>query len=280
MPGPYDIRNDPGTYSSRLPLGLGSDSIVMSMLAPMAVEAVGSAGMRSYAHRMLGRKMGWKQVFGFGVDADVKALQNRLMNASASSGRSIVYGLNRRPRDRVFRGFSESTVDATPPGLGAGGKRVWPRHRRVRPDTRPQVSRVDKATYVVRGDRMRRVKGHVSDIRMARFNRTEEWKRRARIARAGEAYEEFASWKALRGVGVAVAALQLGTYVADITKGVSERAMDWRPRRNVSSQHEFAMPFVDTQAAFTQRQRAIMAIHDSQLTTRAILGNEAAWVHG
>jgi len=31
--------------------------------------------------------------------------------------------------------------------------------------------------------------------------------------------------------------------------------------------------------AYTQRQRAIAAIHNSQLTTRAIFGNEAAYVH-
>ena len=37
--------------------------------------------------------------------------------------------------------------------------------------------------------------------------------------------------------------------------------------------------FSDTRAAQTQRQRAIQAIHNSQLTTRAALGNEAAFLH-
>ena len=37
--------------------------------------------------------------------------------------------------------------------------------------------------------------------------------------------------------------------------------------------------FHDTRAAQTQRQRAIQAIHNSQMTTRAALGNEAAFLH-
>lgn len=37
--------------------------------------------------------------------------------------------------------------------------------------------------------------------------------------------------------------------------------------------------FNDTRAAQTQRQRAIQAIHNSQMTTRAALGNEAAFLH-
>lgn len=37
--------------------------------------------------------------------------------------------------------------------------------------------------------------------------------------------------------------------------------------------------FADTRASFTQRQRAIQTIHNSQLTTRAALGGEASFVH-
>lgn len=37
--------------------------------------------------------------------------------------------------------------------------------------------------------------------------------------------------------------------------------------------------FNDTNAAATQRQRAIQAIHNSQLTSRAALGNEASFLH-
>jgi hypothetical protein len=37
--------------------------------------------------------------------------------------------------------------------------------------------------------------------------------------------------------------------------------------------------FVDTSAAFTQRQRALQMIHDSQYSGRAALGNEASMMH-
>lgn len=38
--------------------------------------------------------------------------------------------------------------------------------------------------------------------------------------------------------------------------------------------------WVDTRIAYTQRQRAIQAIHNSMLTSRAALGNEASFMHG
>lgn len=38
--------------------------------------------------------------------------------------------------------------------------------------------------------------------------------------------------------------------------------------------------FADTRASFTQRQRAMQAIHNSQMNTRAAMGNEATFMHG
>ena len=37
--------------------------------------------------------------------------------------------------------------------------------------------------------------------------------------------------------------------------------------------------FADTRASFTQRQRAMQAIHNSQMNTRAAMGNEASFMH-
>ena len=37
--------------------------------------------------------------------------------------------------------------------------------------------------------------------------------------------------------------------------------------------------FADTRASFTQRQRAMQAIHNSQMNTRAAMGNEATFMH-
>ena len=36
---------------------------------------------------------------------------------------------------------------------------------------------------------------------------------------------------------------------------------------------------LDSAAAYTQRQRALMAIHDSQMTVRGIIGQEASYMH-
>jgi hypothetical protein len=36
---------------------------------------------------------------------------------------------------------------------------------------------------------------------------------------------------------------------------------------------------MDSQQAYTQRQRALMAIHDSQLGIRNVIGNEAGHLH-
>lgn len=48
------------------------------------------------------------------------------------------------------------------------------------------------------------------------------------------------------------------------------------PRRNL----ETGGNWVDTRIAYTQRQRSIQAIHNSMLTSRAALGNEASFMHG
>ena len=37
--------------------------------------------------------------------------------------------------------------------------------------------------------------------------------------------------------------------------------------------------FFDSRAAFTQRQRALMVIHNSQMSTRAAFGNESSFMH-
>jgi hypothetical protein len=37
--------------------------------------------------------------------------------------------------------------------------------------------------------------------------------------------------------------------------------------------------YFDSRAAFTQRQRAIQVIHNSQLSTRAAMGQESSYMH-
>lgn len=66
----------------------------------------------------------------------------------------------------------------------------------------------------------------------------------------------------------------LGRTVADIVGSYTPEKKPWRRR-----QLETGVPYLDTRISQTQRQRAIQAIHNSQMTTRAILGNEAAFAH-
>ncbi len=72
-------------------------------------------------------------------------------------------------------------------------------------------------------------------------------------------------------------ALQMGGAAADI---LSQNIMNTRPNQpfNPRRELETGNMVVDTRSAFTQRQRAIQAIHNTQLSTRAALGNEAAYM--
>lgn len=57
----------------------------------------------------------------------------------------------------------------------------------------------------------------------------------------------------------------------------------WRPspgKPEARRSLETGGNWVDTRIAYTQRQRAIQAIHNSMLTSRAALGNEASFMHG
>jgi hypothetical protein len=56
---------------------------------------------------------------------------------------------------------------------------------------------------------------------------------------------------------------------------------NWTPGQPVNPrrQLETGGPIIDTPTAMTQRQRAIQAIHNSQISTRAALGNEASFMH-
>jgi len=48
------------------------------------------------------------------------------------------------------------------------------------------------------------------------------------------------------------------------------------PAQEIAQTQQMFMP----RQAYTQRQRAIQAIHQSQITTRSALGNEAQYMHG
>jgi hypothetical protein len=91
----------------------------------------------------------------------------------------------------------------------------------------------------------------------------------------------YASWgKGVKRLGIATAALgllDLGFTLAYelATPGVDREILD-RDRQQISNNEGM----LDTRMAYTQRQRAIQAIHDSQLSIgRAMIGQEASHLH-
>ena len=92
-----------------------------------------------------------------------------------------------------------------------------------------------------------------------------------RIAAAGVAANTF---RFLEGIGL----LTLG---AELGRGLFQSIADWQPATSEGPRVDFGdETFVSSPAAaMTQRQRALMAIHNSQLGVHAALGNEAALMH-
>ena len=92
-----------------------------------------------------------------------------------------------------------------------------------------------------------------------------------RVAAAGLASTTF---RFLEGIALLTLGQELG-------RGVAQSIADWEPARGVGPEVEFGdggyAP--SPAAAMTQRQRALSAIHNSQLGVRAALGNEASFIH-
>lgn len=53
-----------------------------------------------------------------------------------------------------------------------------------------------------------------------------------------------------------------------------------RRNREEHSEMDLGEGFADTRGSYTQRQTAMAAIHNSQMNTRAAMGNEATFMHG
>jgi len=80
------------------------------------------------------------------------------------------------------------------------------------------------------------------------------------------------------GVRSAFTALNFGLGLS-IGRGVGSIIANYERHPDKDIVLETGGHFADTRSSFTQRQRAIETIHNSQLTTRAALGGEAAILH-
>lgn len=83
--------------------------------------------------------------------------------------------------------------------------------------------------------------------------------------------------RAFQFAGVAALAFELG-------QGVFNAALTYKRSARVDARSRYDMlynerPYADSSMAATQRQRALMVIHNSQLSTRAAFGAEADYLH-
>ncbi len=72
-----------------------------------------------------------------------------------------------------------------------------------------------------------------------------------------------------------------GYLGSQLLGAAGDMVANWRPAQSINPrrQLETGGPIIDTAAAMTMRSRALQAIHNSQIGTRAALGNEASFFH-
>jgi hypothetical protein len=91
-----------------------------------------------------------------------------------------------------------------------------------------------------------------------------------------------AGYRALTGL-LHITNISFAAYLGSQLLGAAgDMIANWRPAEPINHrrQLETGGPIIDTTAAFTMRSRAIQAIHNTQIGTRAALGLEAAFFHG
>jgi len=93
------------------------------------------------------------------------------------------------------------------------------------------------------------------------------------------------TFKSFRRIGIGSAAISMFAGMYELftdfsSAGAAMRIPYASLRGNDSLQGNFDPGILNTRQAFTQRQRAIQIIHNSQLSMRAALGQEAQYLHG
>ena len=81
--------------------------------------------------------------------------------------------------------------------------------------------------------------------------------------------------KLLGGLSLFALAVEGGSALFDATTSYTEA----RRARQESTAGAGDVSYYDSRVAFTQRQRALQVIHNSQLSTRAAFGQEASYMH-
>jgi len=98
----------------------------------------------------------------------------------------------------------------------------------------------------------------------------------------GKAAQRIGVSRLLHGASRGLFAYSMVQLGIGLMRGVNDMIEAYTPPEPKVPWHrdlETGGSFVDTRSAQTQRQRAIQAIHNTQLSTRAALGNEASFLH-
>lgn len=115
----------------------------------------------------------------------------------------------------------------------------------------------------IHSDKLRKkVKGHSTTLGKIGFGRSLQF-----LSRAWIANDMFSI--AMGGVSSLVQGLSSFSY--------ERQGAAFNPA--ATNMQDLGTGFAETRSSFTQRQRAMQAIHNSQMNTRAAMGNEATFMH-
>lgn len=245
MPGPYDLYGEQRSASSRLPFGLGSDGL--SAMWPDAVFGLaGGALKRSAVASHTGRGFfGGTGITRTGYSAAEQGLVSRLDKIKAGAPRDYARAAEsifyRNPNPVYQVNRISHTVGPATTSLSIGGRTVT-------------AQEAMQAQWAARSGAVNAARGQANRWRLG---------------------------ASATGIATSFAIMQLTAGMIDIGHSLGQSYIDWKPRRPSGSPNDFSRTsYYDPQGAYTQRQRAIQAIHNSQLSTRAAIGNEASFMHG
>ena len=262
MPGPYDLYDTDGSYTSRLPMGLGSEGL-MGMWPDLALMGGGFMARRAAIGMVSPRG------FEFSGSKATLAMESKFSRVLASQGEGAV--------QRMMKSVMRGRYTRRPVYSGSGFARMFT--GQTRGPAGPNSFVMNSGAEWARSGARRTYYGvkATGDL-IAK----EEMTAAMRLAegRSGIAAKLFSTSRWATGWGKALIGMQIGAFALDATRSMGDAIVDWRPRASKPYPYEFGNVFYDPRGAYTQRQRVIMAIHDSQLSTRASLANEASFMHG
>jgi len=273
MPGPYDIYGEDRSTTSRLPMGLGNAGIG-GMWPDLLLLGGGSLLSRIGVRHAQGKKLfskaaGWGSGFGLkNTPADIA------MGSAMDAGRARGGTGPTMRKNAGYAAHRAQTTHFSTPGQPVyvekkaksrkkgASKAPKQRYRKV---ATPDINWVQHGKGASAFPR-----GSAAAVEAAGTLR----------ARSGFGASMQGFGKMARGAGLVLGGMQAFAMFTDMARGVGQAAVDYSPRRpHYSGTQGFGEFFIDPRGAYTQRQRAMAAIHDSQLTSRAAIGGEAAFMH-